>query len=244
MQSRQPCDSGGFVFSRIFPFQLQDSNRVIKPRPHGRSLHAVTRGLHGAGDTLSSQEGVHAAGGLLPLGDRVDDFSAAVGAVAAGEHVLQVRLAGVGVAADDTARVELKGWEELSEEPHLFFLADSLDDHVERLDKFRARQNLHFSIRTRGAGQLQAGDVAGAVRQDFHWDDVKPEPHTLGSSQFLLELVSGHLCLGAAIDDDGFARAQAARLGNRIDGGVATADDRDAVADGHARARDVCGFAQ
>src|ERR1017187_431513 len=75
--------------------------------------------------------------------------------------------------------------------------------------------------------------MARAVREDFQRYHVEQEARPIGLSQSLLEIVSGHLCVAATIYDGGVTRAQAPGLRDRINGSVATPNDRHAVAHWH-----------
>src|ERR1051325_7392599 len=132
---------------RIFLFQLGYSNRGIKARSHWQPFHPETRWLDRAGDNLSGKERMHSARGLLSFGNSVHDFAAAVGAIAAGEYLGQICLAGFTIVDDYAALIQFQRREKLPQQIHLFLLANGFDGHVEWLDPFRARQNLHFAIR-------------------------------------------------------------------------------------------------
>src|SRR6266516_152212 len=50
---------------------------------------------------------------------------------------------------------------------------------------------------------------------------------------FLFEVIRGHFCLAAAINQHGFFRPEPLGLCDRVNGGIAAADDRDAIAHRH-----------
>ena len=82
------------------------------------------------------------ARGFFPFANRIDDFAAAIGAVAAGENVRQIRLAGGEVARDGAVAIQSQFWKNLLQPIVLLLLANRLQDHIEGLDKFRTFNEL------------------------------------------------------------------------------------------------------
>src|SRR6266487_6932360 len=126
------------VLREIFFLKLRHADRPVKPRANRFALDTVARGLHRAGDFLSGEKRVDATRGFFAFGHGVDDFASPIRAVAAGENFREIRLAGVRVSHDRALWVEFELWEKFLEQAGLLFLADGLDDHVKRLDEFRA----------------------------------------------------------------------------------------------------------
>ena len=85
---------------------------------------------------------MNSARGFLPFANRIDDFAAAIGAVAAGENVRQIRLAGGEVARDGAVAIQSQFWKNLLQPIVLLLLANRLQDHIEGLDKFRTFNEL------------------------------------------------------------------------------------------------------
>src|ERR1017187_6517552 len=97
----------------IFLFKLGHANRPVKARADWRAFDAVTRRLDWSGGRRAGKEGMNSARGFFALGHGVDDFRAAIGAVAPGEHAWNVRLTRVGIAHHYAAFIQLERGEKL-----------------------------------------------------------------------------------------------------------------------------------
>src|ERR1035437_880952 len=90
------------LFNRMLPgiflFKLGHANWPVKARADWRAFDAVARRLDRSGGRRAGKEGMNSARGFLALGHGVDNFRAAVRAVAPGEHTRNVRLTRVGIA--------------------------------------------------------------------------------------------------------------------------------------------------
>src|SRR6266700_48578 len=75
-----------FVFREVFRLKLRHANGLVKTRPDRFAFDAVARGLHRPGNFLAGEERVDAARGFLAFRHGVDDFSPAVGTIAAGKN--------------------------------------------------------------------------------------------------------------------------------------------------------------
>ena len=155
--------------------------RAMRGSRSVRSLSALKNGvaLSSASDcetsrhVVAAQVGVHAPGGLLALGDRLDDGLRAEHDVAAGEHARVVGLEGPVVDLDGAPlgaldALLLAGAVELGE------LADggddlvALDDELGALDGHRAAAAGGVGLAELHALHLDAGDLVVGVGDDAH----------------------------------------------------------------------------
>src|SRR5205823_949297 len=111
------CFSGGWmldvgvswrVMLRVRCFQFRHPYRLVKTRTDRHAFDAVSRGLNGTSNHLSGEHRVHAAGRLFSFSDRVDDFAAAIGAIAAGEDLRKICLTGLQIMDDHAAPIQFE----------------------------------------------------------------------------------------------------------------------------------------
>src|SRR3954469_24431086 len=175
-----------------------------------------------------------ADGGALAVGHGVHYFAAAVHAVSAGKIFWIAGLHGL-LVHHYAAFIQFQ-LGDLLKEIRLLLLAEGLHHHVHFQAELGARDILEraasFSF---GAQALQCFHLPFGVGDDARGRRMPDKCHSVLLGQLVFVFEGGHLFLAAAIDHVHRLRTQALGRGVNVDGSIAAADDRHALAYGDLR---------
>src|SRR5450759_4068860 len=220
---------------RSTPLYSSAASDVYKRQEERLRLELGQR-LPERGHVGAAQVGVHAPGGLLALGDRLDGRLGAEYGVAAGEHPRVGGLEGPVVNGD---RAPLGALDALllGRAVELGVLADRRDDLVALNDELAALDG-HGAAAAGGVGlaelhaqHLDAGDLVGGVGKDAHGRAEQLQLDALLLGLVDLGVVGGHLLARPAVQAGDLFGALAHGSAAGVHSGKAAADDGNIVPD-------------